>query len=67
VTLIARLDFDYEDTDVHAHYSAFMQALEHDQPDEWLRVLAVLSDALRAYAGQLDDFRARREGVVHGQ
>jgi hypothetical protein len=66
MTLIARLDFDYEDTAVHAHYSSFMEALERDQPDEWMRVLAVLSDALRTYAGQLDDFRARREEAARG-
>lgn len=61
MTLIARLELDYESLDVHAHYSRFMEGLERDDPIEWLRVLAVLSDALRTYAGQLDDFRARRE------
>lgn len=54
MTLIARMTFDDEDPDIHAHFLQHAHDLEDNDPHEWVRVLRVLGDALRDYAERVD-------------
>ena len=57
MALFLTMTFDDEDPDVHAHYTAYAQALDDTNPREMARVLHTLEGALDAYRVRV--FRVR--------
>ena len=49
MSLFVTMSFDDEDPDVHAHFTAYAQALDDTNPREMARVLHALEEALEAY------------------